>query len=264
LRDKKLEASLKEIARLNKAGVNFKVALEQVLEQLRMTLLKLVGLDVDGGVKGMGRDEAMVLIEMFIRVGGQMKQTEMVYLPWEIAVIEWCGGDNPTQVVGVKTPPKRTVLVDPVKPPVGGHGAGKQQGQSLKKQQQGPALKKRPMVNKGTVDLKQIQDQWEEVLKAVRPHNHSLEGLLRSTRPVGISGSRVSVEVFYQFHLDQLSQGKFLQVVEDEMAKVFSSPLKLEYHLGKRPEKKQVQKIENIAATDDEDIISVAEEIFGN
>lgn len=236
MRDKDMKKALAEIRRLNKAGVDFKVALGQVLELLRETLLVEVGVKSEGGVKGLSKREALTLVDLFLKVGSQMRQTEMVDLPWEIGVIEWCDTNAKLKI----------------------------ENEKLDKEKQGQSLKKRFLENKGVVRLEQIQSQWEKVLAAVRPHNHSLEGLLRSTRPVGISGNRVMVEVFYQFHLDQLSQPKFMQVVEGEVQKVFSSALKLEYHLGKRPIKKQVEAVENIAATNDEDIISVAEEIFGN
>lgn len=106
---------------------------------------------------------------------------------------------------------------------------------------------------KGKFKLEDAQIKWLDILKTVRPHNHSVEALLRSTRPVGFDGDTLTLEVFYKFHKDKLETDKCRQIVGEAVGEVFGTdPARLLLNLG---EKRQPVK-------EDEDIVRVAEEIF--
>ena len=57
-------------------------------------------------------------------------------------------------------------------------------------------------------DVERVLDKWPEILRVVRPFNHSIEGLLRSTKPVSFDGTKLTLEAFYVFHKDKLSEEK--------------------------------------------------------
>jgi len=90
--------------------------------------------------------------------------------------------------------------------------------------------------------------------------NHSVEALLRSTRPLDFDGERLTLEVFYQFHFDKLNTEKCRQIVEVSVGEVFENPpVKLFMKLG---QKNREVKEEITALGVDEDVISAAEAIF--
>ena len=97
-------------------------------------------------------------------------------------------------------------------------------------------------------DIQIILDKWNEILKVVRPFNHSIEGLLRSTKPVGFDGVNLTLEVFYKFHMDKLSEDKCRKIVEDGVATVLESPkIVLKLVLGKsKPKEDLAQAAETI------------------
>lgn len=112
-----------------------------------------------------------------------------------------------------------------------------------------------PQIHKSTniitPDLQLILDKWQEILKVVRPFNHSIEGLLRSTKPKSFDGTNFELEVFYKFHYDKLTEDKCRKIVEEGVATVLESPkIILKLILGKSKPKES------------EDLAKVAEGIF--
>lgn len=156
------------------------------------------------------RDKNIITrIENFEKVYVQLKDTAVPQLPLEVMVI-----NNSTPVVRSTpvTMPSRPIPVVP-----------------------------------GDVQI--IVDKWQEILRVVRPFNHSVEGLLRSTKPVAFDGTNLTLEAFYVFHKDKLSEEKSRKIVEDAVAAVLEAPkIVLNLVLGK--------------AKPAEDLSKVAESIF--
>lgn len=114
-----------------------------------------------------------------------------------------------------------------------------------------PLLTKEREAKQGGVvgNVQVILDKWQEILRVVRPFNHSVEGLLRSTKPVAFDGTNLTLEAFYVFHKDKLSEEKSRKIVEDAVAAVLEAPkIVLNLVLGK--------------AKPAEDLSKVAESIF--
>jgi len=163
------------------------------------------------------------MIESLEKAYERSKTSAVPQLPLEIFVIENTQNTQRTGSLLVRSAdhPKK----DPVK-----HGSGK-----------------------GKYKLEDVQVKWPEILKAVKPMNHSVEALLRSTRPVEFDGDTLTLEVFYKFHKDKLETDKCRQIVEAAVGGVFGTdPARLLLSLG---EKRQPVK-------EDEDIVRIAEEIF--
>lgn len=108
--------------------------------------------------------------------------------------------------------------------------------------------------------LEDLNSRWTDILRKVKPMNHSVEALLRSTRALDFDGERLTLEVFYQFHYDKLNTDKCRQIVENSVGEVFENPpVKLFMKLGQKSGREK----EEISAKDvDEDVILAAEAIF--
>jgi DNA polymerase III subunit gamma/tau len=66
------------------------------------------------------------------------------------------------------------------------------------------------------VDSSQLLNDWESFLNAVQAKNSTIAALLRSSKPIPEKSNGVAmVQVFYQFHKDQLSQPKFLKLLQE-------------------------------------------------
>jgi len=112
-----------------------------------------------------------------------------------------------------------------------------------------------------------MEEQWGRVLEAVKPYNHSVEAFLRATRPKGIDGDKVVLEVYYQFHKDKLEEPKNRQIVEKGLKKVYGRELGFECELSRGKKAayapRQVQDKDIGGPKADGDIYEVAKEIFG-
>ncbi len=156
------------------------------------------------------------LIDAFEKAYVRTKDTAVVQLPLEILVIE-----------NSKSLEPRT--------------------QNLPVGRQDPV----PSHSKGKFKLEDVVVKWQEILKAVRPKNHSVEALLRSTRPIGFEGSTLVLNVFYKFHKDKLETQRCREIVEQSIGEVLNTdPVRVELRLG--------QKTKN----EEEDIVKAAAEIF--
>ena len=114
---------------------------------------------------------------------------------------------------------------------------------------------------KGKYSLDDLSGKWGEVMKAVRPKNHSVEALLRSTKPMLFDGQRLELEVFYKFHKDKLETEKCKLIVEEAVSEVFGEKgIKLYLKLGQKNQK-ITEEVSAVNVT--EDVIKAAEEIFG-
>jgi DNA polymerase-3 subunit gamma/tau len=75
-------------------------------------------------------------------------------------------------------------------------------------------------VSQGTVSQEEVASKWESILASVKQRNSSIEALLRSARlkpAASTAPNVVQIEVFYQFHREQLQTPKFKTMVEDAM-----------------------------------------------
>ena len=87
-------------------------------------------------------------------------------------------------------------------------------------------------VQKEKMVLEQVKSKWPEILAKVKPLNHSIEALLRSSRPIKAEEEMITLEVFYRFHKERLEAEKCRQVVETVASQILNRPIHLRYVLG--------------------------------
>ena len=60
----------------------------------------------------------------------------------------------------------------------------------------------------GLITLEKLSEHWKDVIDELKPLNHSVAGVMRSTRPKAVEGGIVTIEAFYKFHQEKLSEVK--------------------------------------------------------
>jgi DNA polymerase III subunit gamma/tau len=116
----------------------------------------------------------------------------------------------------------------------------------------------------GKLMLSSVKSKWQAILESLRPQNHSLEALLRATKPTGFDGKYLVLEVFYKFHKERLEAERYRKMVEETASKVLNQPINVRFYLGEKTDKVIVKNVDdNITAKIDNDIIKTAEEVFG-
>ena len=246
LLSKDTKALLDQLSALSNEGANLTAFSKQVLQLLRHKLIQILTSqkpDQDQITTYIG------IIESLSQAQAQLKTTPIPSLPLEIMVAQHCLADSKEITVSKKvdvkitTPPK-------VKP----------------KEETSPPSEPKKFVPTGDpVSLAVINNRWSDVLTAVKPFNHSLEALLRATRPIDRQKNQITIEVFYKFHKEQLEQSRHRSQIESVMTKIFNFPVTLDFILGKPNPVKEDKKVENISGrVEDEELAQAAEEIFGD
>lgn len=219
--------------------------------------------------------ELVALLSKLQPAVGQVKQAPVAAIPLELVLVEWCVVEKTE--AQKKFANDKNVFEDKNKQNHGltenGQSASTQRPedttQTLKEtQQKAVTSKKKPHDQEKTQQLAfdKVLSQWGQIMKEVKPLNHSIEALLRSARPAHTKGQWLTIEVFYTFHKEQLEQERHRKIVEGVIGEVMNVPVKVTYVLGKRAstaEKKVSTKVQNVTGmVDDEELARAAEEIF--
>lgn len=73
------------------------------------------------------------------------------------------------------------------------------------------------------------EEKWKELLEKIKPYNHSLTAVLRSAKPIGLSGKTLMIGVNYKFHLEKLSEQKNVSIVENVLEEIMGEGMRIKY-----------------------------------
>lgn len=203
-------------------GVNLRTFIERVVEVLRQELLVTKSIEV------------YTMIEKLEKAYEQTKTTSVPQLPLEMMVI----GDKTVDSgqLKVTSAPKKEPQIEHLSPVTEHHVP----------------------IPPGKYKLSDVVEKWPDILKDVKPKNHSVEALLRSTAPMDFNGQDLVLEVFYKFHKDKLETEKCRQIVEQSVQNVFGvNPIHLKLKLGSKQKGSELS-----AESIGDDLVKAAAEIF--
>lgn len=238
LAGKNIKVVLGEIHDFSSKGGRIKDLIEAISLVLREALLAKVGIGEDK-LTNIAKDDLINLLELITKASTETNYALIEELPLEIAVIKWCAvgeGREPEVKIGAK--PAEVTKTD---------------------------IKE---FKKTVKEFGEVSEEvWKNILAKVKPINTSIEALLRAARPIGYDGKNLTLGVFYRFHKERLEDGRHRKILEDVVASVFGSPVRVVCTLTEPPVKevKEEPKEKTILTEgEDKDIIKIAEEIFGN
>ena len=233
LAEKKTKDSLLTIHNFIVKGGSIKILIQELLFNVRTSLLAKVGIGEDLLPK-FSKDDLIKLIGLFATASEQINNAIIEELPLEIAIIKWCGedkSDEPTKEIEVIT---NTAA----------------------------------QIKKTTEVLREISDEvWKTILAKVKPINSSIEALLRAARPIAYDGRNLTLGVFYRFHKERLEDGNHRRILEDVVGSIVGSPVRIICTLTEPPVKEQKEAVPEktvLTEGEDKDIIKIAEEIFSH
>lgn len=218
------EASVKNalvaIDEAAKAGTDMRAFVTDVLLNLRGQLIALVeGVALPQFTFG-DRNKVQLAIALFTRAFGELRNAPIQQLPLELAVIELFEQASsqqpvPEQVEAVNEPVsvrREPEVMTPVNTPA-------------------PVV---PHVSLGLLTLDKLVEHWQDFIAATKPHNHSVAGVLRSSRPKSVEGGIVTIEAFYKFHQEKLADVQTKQVLSEVLKKLFGEKVTIEIVLGNK------------------------------
>lgn len=148
----------------------------------------------------------------------QIKVSPIAALPLELAVIDFCQTE-PSNISKTQTVNEVSAKAKDVKPPVTPGAEPKDEKFS---------------VSTGALTVEKLTEYWNDFIVALKPYNHSVAGVLRSSRPKEVKDGVVTIEAFYKFHQEKLSETKTLEMLAQVFHQLFGEKVKVDVVLGKK------------------------------
>lgn len=184
---------------------NFLVDVSRALE--RLLVAEALGQSVDPWTK----NDLASAIRLFSEAFVSMKSVPIVQLPLELATVEFC---SLASASGSERSSDTT---------------SENRISAEEDQRQAPSF-----ADDGLLTLEKLQEHWPDVIASLKFYNHSVAGVLRSARPKSVARGIVTIEAFYKFHQEKLSEPKTREVLSATLKKLFGEKVKVEIILGKK------------------------------
>jgi DNA polymerase-3 subunit gamma/tau len=207
-----VKSALGIVMELSEQGVDFRYFLQQLITNLHEMMLARVGVGVGVMNHGFELDEIRVLVELFSKAYGNMRNAVIAQLPLEMAIVEFIVSN--TKVVTSVDDSAGSTTVEKLRKQVGTMAKIKALYGESKATTVGRAAQARSDVElmqvpaNGDVTEEWLAAFWKSVLGEMRRYNHTVAGVLRSCRIVKYSKNRLVIEAAYKFHKDRLDDMK--------------------------------------------------------
>ena len=152
----------------------------------------------------------------------ELKGTPIAELPLELAVVEYCEKSDENQESRSMNQEKKPL-------------AFATNSETVKKPLEAvPDESLHQSVSVGSLTLEKLIEHWPDIINELKPYNHSVAGVMRSTRPKAFVNGIVTIEAFYSFHKEKLSETKTREVLATVIKKLFGEKVVVEVILGKK------------------------------
>lgn len=201
--------AIRLINRLQDDGFDLKIFSANLIEILRQLILVkinpelVIHLSLELGESLQARlmeintrlnlDQLLAYIDAFIQAQTQLKDSFILQLPLELAIIEICAENM-------------------INPPVGVNRAIKPD-------------KAETMAAAVILDQLELERRWPEVLQRLKQSNHSLSFILKSCVLSGIAGAEVCLTFKHKFHQERINEVELKKLIEKVLREVYGLPL---------------------------------------
>ncbi|MFA6306856.1 MAG: DNA polymerase III subunit gamma/tau [Patescibacteria group bacterium] len=212
-------------------GVDLKIFVKDTIEVLRKLMLMKISpslinklslelgetleLKINKLAQDLTVEQALKLLEKFIKVSGEIKADFIQQLSLEMAIAEIC-----TAAAAVRSP----LGASPSFSAGSRFNQPKSQTVAVKTEADKAVSAGEPVQFSDS----QIQEKWNEVLAKVKQYNHSLSFILRVCQPRNLSGNQLCLAFKYKFHKDRVSEIAIKNIIEKVLHQVYGAPVTIE------------------------------------
>lgn len=217
---KDIHTALDSIVQLSKEGKDLKSFLVDCLRRVGEIFLAL---SQGNSFSEWTSADCRRMITYFSQAYGNMRITPIPALPIELAVADFCLHEEKIEKQSIPRNVEKNSTKAMENPQIQKKKEIQEQSPALYEEQSGELL-----------TLEKLQEHWHDVIESLKPFNHSVAGVMRSTRPKSIIGDVVTIEAFYRFHQERLSDVRIRDILSQALKKCFGAKMKIEIILGKK------------------------------
>lgn len=239
LSEKHAAGCIQTLESIQKDGSDMKSFFSEVIKTLQKQLIQSI---LTNTKTGLSHEELSRLLTLLHMRYIEAQRTNFPELPLQLAVCDYCQIKNePPQTpapvpsrsnasAGYKPQPPGPKLQPPGAAQYNQHSSTQPQAVSP------PAASQHSMlaIEPGPLTKQKLETHWNDLVSELKSVNHSIAGILRSARPNGVSNGIVTIEAFYPFHKDKLSEVKTKEALGSAVKKLFGENVTIEVVLGKK------------------------------
>jgi len=190
---------------------NFSFELEEEIEKKILNL-----------AKELETKQLMSMIELFIEKKQELKYASIIQLPLELAVVEIASeGKTINPISFTEKEEKKTW--EELKSKVMGKVILKS-----KEEKDKPEEKKESNNISSKINLKQVEEKWQEILKKADEANHSLIFILKISKPLAVENNILKIGFKYKLHKEKINERKTKMILEKILEEVLGEKLLVE------------------------------------
>ncbi|MCL5411940.1 MAG: DNA polymerase III subunit gamma/tau [Patescibacteria group bacterium] len=216
--------------------------------------------------RSLTNQQVLRLINLFAKSEEGLKSAVIPQLPLELAIVEACS-DGLNEAKTKKEAPKETEgkLIQSTRVEEPKKAEEEQDKAALvSPKKESSEEKSGEILNGSELTIEFIQEHWPSVLKSIKPHNHSLEALLKGCEPMSFDGKILMLKCAYRFHKERLESQKNNELLEKILSEIIGAKVRVKCLLGEKKATKNIdpQEVNNIVPVSDDDLVKSASDIF--
>lgn len=177
-------------------------------EKLSIEIGESLEIKLNETSKGLTVQYLVSIIELLTKAKNELKDSFIVQLPVELAIIKLCSGANLLPGANsVSAIGQRAVLNQPL---------------------QNNTPRTPLSANMNPKDIENFKSRWNEVLVKVKKYNHSLSFILRVCEPRNLNNNQLCLAFKYKFHKERVNDKNIKQIIEKVLHEVYDAPLTIE------------------------------------
>jgi len=258
------KAAIALINNLVEEGVNLQDFTKEIIEFLRRLLLFKVSGSISE-LAALSLDEKIVrevkqqlnlistarlveIIEKIITKLQELKYTQIIQLPLELAVLELCEKESEADqsVSSSEIGDNTKATSNPAAP--------------LEKKKKEESAKK--VTNQSAI-FRKVKELWPDIVGKLRQNNHSISLSLEVGIPLSIRDSKLAIGFRYKFHAERIKNPEIRSIIEKVLEEMTGQPLKIQAEMLSDEEFNKMTQTATKESTSD-DIWDQAVQVFGS
>jgi len=184
-----------------------------LMEKLSLNLGESLELKIGEVSQNLSLEQIINFIEQFMRTAHEVKNSFIIQLPIEIAVVKLCTNINPNKIL-----PSVQISTQA--------NTSSQAAAANNEKKEEPIIMKSRDGSKVSID--EVLSKWNELLVRIKKYNHSLQFILKVCQPKSINDTQICLAFKYKFHKDRVNDANIKSIIEKALYETFGTKLTIE------------------------------------